>query len=58
MRTNVRQDTSQIRRISEVTVMKHKILVFDTWVFIDMVYALCIEGGGTALNSVDFVILL
>ena len=48
-------NTGQVGRVSQIAIVKNKVTVVDMGILIDMVYALGIERGGAAFDTVNFV---
>ena len=48
----------QVSGICQVAVMQDEVPVFSMRVLVQMVYTVCIETGGPALDTVDYVVLV
>ena len=57
IRLNFLDDAGQVRRVGQVAVVQHEVLVFNVTVLIDVVDPLRIERRRTAFDAVYFVAL-
>jgi len=55
IRLHLLDDSNQIARIRHIAIMQDKTATFLVWVSIQMVYAVCIEQRGSALDAMDLI---
>ncbi|MCY1303930.1 hypothetical protein D9M68_908580 [compost metagenome] len=57
VRLHLLDNSSQVGGIAQVTVMQNEVSIVNVRVLVDVIHALSIEGGSTALDAVDFIAL-